>query len=575
MTGAVPLEDLGLDIRDDHVNLDAARNEIVAFQVILELKRPIAQQVELTVSDLNGPAGKRIEANKHIERFLAHYVRVDPGGYTWGPKSTVLPWPDRYPDALVPFEAHCGPPKVIVKRIEIPPNANQAVWIDIYVPKELPPGDYRGQVNIGMRDGQLRMPLKLRVWEASLPDRPTIDAVGELYKAYVQERAGPEIGPKAWLRMAHCYQQLAHKHRVVFIERTDRILGPTSITDDAGGWKAYDEVYDPILTGSLFSAEHGYIGPGENTPVTIWRTPWPQNINHRLDRPFSPEDLRGYERLAAAWHAHSVKRKWSHTRFFAYILDEVDGPRDRDPRTGRAVPRTQTYLAMVHEAMRRLQRALDSGASGNAIDLLWTSHTNPAIWQGKKDLDLGGIIRLWCPNAAAADPRFLGLRARQGERVWFYHAGHPYLGVHSINASGLEMRTWGLIAARYGFHGQLMWAVNYGDPERPYEYPSYRRQDDRFGNGTLVYPGALLGQIGYTASPGPIPSMRLKGWRAGLQEAELVQIASSRGRDEAARRLLSKYIPVALAEGRGRAAWPSALSDWKTFHRELLELASN
>jgi len=35
------------------------------------------------------------------------------------------------------------------------------------------------------------------------------------------------------------------------------------------------------------------------------------------------------------------------------------------------------------------------------------------------------------------------------------------------------MRTWGVVTARYGLGGQLMWAVNFGSAEAPYRKPSY------------------------------------------------------------------------------------------------------
>jgi hypothetical protein len=577
--GEVPLEGVGLDLRRGPLRLDAARNETVGFQLILKNLAKTSARVQVTLDDLAGDNGARIEAKTHTERFLAHYVRVDPGGYTWGPRSEVLPWPEFYPDALIPFESRCGEPQTLIESFEVSSGqgANQAVWLDIYVPKNLPPGDYRGQVHLQADRATLDIPVNLQVWEATLPDRPSLDAVGELYRAYEQEGAGQEIGSDAWRRMAHCYQRLAHRHRMVFIERTDRILGPVSDAD-AGqpqAWEDYDRVYGAILTGELFTAKHGYTGPGENTPVNVWRTPWPQTINRRIERPLADGEIQQYATLARHWAQHSSARGWNRTRYFAYVFDEVDGPTDTDANVDQAAASEQRYLKMAHGEMRRLQQALDAGAGSHRIDLLWTSHTNPAVWEGKTDIDLSGTIRLWCPNARAADPAFLRKRARQGERSWFYHAGHPAIGVHAINASGIEMRTWGLAAARYGLQGQLMWALNYGDPEDPYRYPSYRRQDDRFGNGVLVYPGALLPRIGRKASPGPIPSMRLKAWRTGLQEADLVQLARAKGRGEEVDRLLTRYIPEALAEAKGKAAWSSNPADWYDFHRELLELTSD
>ncbi len=205
--------------------------------------------------------------------------------------------------------------------------------------------------------------------------------------------------------------------------------------------------------------------------------------------------------------------------------------------------------------------------------MLWTSHSNPADWAADLALDLRGKVRLWAPNAHAADPVFLAEQRSRGDRNWFYHSGHPAVGVHSINASGIELRTWGVIAARYGIDGVLMWAVNLGNDDKPFADPSYKPDDDRFGNGVLVYPGNQLPKIGFAASPGAIPSARLKAWRRGLQDFELIELARQNAPAET-EALVRGIMPRALAEGEGRAAWSSDPAAWIEFKRALLALAS-
>jgi hypothetical protein len=68
--------------------------------------------------------------------------------------------------------------------------------------------------------------------------------------------------------------------------------------------------------------------------------------------------------------------------------------------------------------------------------------------------------------------------------------------------------------------------------------------------------------------------MRLKSWRAGLQDAELVRLAQAAGHHREVERLLRDMIPRALADGRGQASWPTDGAIWHRFHRMLLELAS-
>jgi len=135
------------------------------------------------------------------------------------------------------------------------------------------------------------------------------------------------------------------------------------------------------------------------------------------------------------------------------------------------------------------------------------------------------------------------------------------------------MRTWGVIGARYGLTGQFMWAVNLGSDEKPFAEPSYKPDDDRFGNGVLVYPGNQMDKIGFAKIPGPIPSMRLKTWRRGLQDAELFFLAEQNNPTDA-RKLIRSMIPEALAEARGDASWSGKPADWINFKQSLLEIAS-
>ncbi|HBR96834.1 MAG TPA: hypothetical protein DD979_05590 [Gammaproteobacteria bacterium] len=573
--GGVPLTHSDFAIAEGPLRLHAARNATVGFQLLLQNRAALDDaHVAVSVSALTSVDGDTIPPQS-TELFLAGYHHVSPGGYTWGPKSEVLPWPERYPDVLIPQQSSCTDPELpLFEQVSLSQrrDALQAMWVDIYIPKDQPAGVYRGAVEARLSTGTaLDIPVALTVWSATLPDKPSFDAVGEVYIAYAQEGAGMDLGDAAWRRMAHCYQQLAHRHRMVFIERF-----PTFPVN--GDWAAYDAVYDPILSGRLFTPEYGYHGPGESTPVTVWRTPWPQEVNGQIEAPLSDETLAMYQQRAAAWQAHVRARGWEETDYFAYILDEVDGPMDTSdeaPVQTQAALARRDYLAMAHDQMRRLQAALDAGAGDGAIDLLWTSHADASRWRDDPELDLSGVIRWWAPNAGAATPAFFAERQRQNEKIWFYHDGHPAVGVHSINASGIEMRTWGVIGARYGFDGQLMWAVNLGSMTQPFAKPSYKDADDRFGNGVLVYPGAQLDQLGFRPTPGPLPSMRMKAWRRGLQDAELARLAAQSGHAEAAHALLRQMVPRALGEGVGKAAWPTDPGVWIDWHQRLLALASN
>ncbi len=562
------------------LEIHAARNEVVAFQLGIRNLGFGRSMVRVEISDLEGPDGARIPSNPYTRRFLAHFVNVDPGGYTWGPKSDVLPWPDAYPDALVPFRASCNESEVIIEEVPVPGEHgdNQLVWVDLYVPRHSSAGQYKGVISLEADGEVVEVPLSLTVWDATLPDEVEMDAIAEIYDPYKGE--GLDTGPwdHAWQRMAQCYQKMAHRHRMVFVERTGQVQGPSpeNPEPDPQAWEGFDQTWGPALTGDLFRAQNGYVGPGEGVPVSVWRTPWPQPWNGHLDESLDPQTINYYEDLARVFTDHAREQGWIQTRFFAYLFDEVDGPTDEEAKEGADAQRA-SYVKRVHHDMDLVQQALDRGSKPMNIDLLWTSHAKPSMWTEDPALDLRGKVRLWSPNASAADPAFFEERVKAGERVWFYHAGHPSVGIHAINASGVELRSWGVLAARYGLQGNFMWALNLGDPDEPYKMPSYKAGDDRFGNGTLVYPGAQLEDIGHVPSAGPVPSMRLKAWRRGLQDAALARLAQKEGYKTRVDLMLRNHIPKGLGEAEpGKPpTWPRDHARWEALRMDLLKMASH
>ncbi len=565
-------------LSDAHIQLTAARNETLGFQLLFSRARAsVPRTVTLP----------RVEHHDSlIERhYIAHYHPVHGGHYRWGPATAVLPDEGNRPDALVPRHHTCAqdtkqtttvggvtPAATRYDELRLPKRIGdiQALWIELFIPSGTSPGIVQHVLEFEHGGDAFSIDVSIDIKPVSLPDKTRLTAIAELYRSYRLEGAGEDPSTDEWRRISHCYQQMAHAHRAVFIERV-------ATTPDGAARDRWLDTVTPILNGELFTEANGYRGPGMATPPSTWRLPWPQQHDISVETPLPQTDVDDFHSLAQDWAPLIAERKWSDIHWFAYVFDEVDGPNDEN--TG--FERREDYIASVHADMARVQLAFDSATDGvpgaPPIDLLWTSHTNPRVWLGEPELDLVGTIRLWAPNAHAADPELLGQRVAVGETAWFYHSGHPAVGGHVINVAGTDFRSWGLIAARYGMSGTFVWAANLGHDARPYAIPSYRPDDDRIGNGTLVYPGAALERIGFEASAGPVPSMRLKAWHRGLQDAELYYLA--RAVDvERADAIIEELIPLALAEavaeGLTSPTWPQAAAPWIDARDAWLQIAA-
>jgi hypothetical protein len=166
-----------------------------------------------------------------------------------------------------------------------------------------------------------------------------------------------------------------------------------------------------------------------------------------------------------------------------------------------------------------------------------------------------------------------GVRAGtpRGERFWTYNGKPPSAGSMILDSDGVALRTWGWIAERYDVELWYAWEglyfsdrYNRGGPtdvlRDPVTFDERTRGGSDFGNGDglLVYPG-------------PLPSLRLKALRRGLQDRLLVRELRACGGSERASRIVSGVVPRALGEARGAASWSLDEPAWELARKQVLD----
>ncbi len=132
----------------------AAANEAEAAQLVLRPRQQM-RNLSASISDLRGPGGERIEASQ-VNVLRVRYVNVSE---PTDASSTVGLWPD----PLTP----------LVEAIDLPANRNAPLWIRVRVPKNQPPGRYRGTITLSADGGSATAPLEVEVFGFELPDRMT------------------------------------------------------------------------------------------------------------------------------------------------------------------------------------------------------------------------------------------------------------------------------------------------------------------------------------------------------------------------------------------------------------------
>jgi hypothetical protein len=161
--------------------------------------------------------------------------------------------------------------------------------------------------------------------------------------------------------------------------------------------------------------------------------------------------------------------------------------------------------------------------------------------------------------------------AAQGVRFWTYNGKPPSAGSMILDSDGVALRTWGWIAERYQVELWYAWEglyfsdrYNRGGPtdvrRDPLTFDERSRGGNDYGNGDglLVYPG-------------PLPSLRLKALRRGLQDRLLLRELGACGGEERARRIVERAVPRALGEARGAPSWSIEESDWEQARRSVLD----
>jgi hypothetical protein len=497
------------------ISIKAARNETVAFQIVIERTGDKLSNVRLALRDLTGPNGARIPT-ADVDLFREWYVHVKTPS-----KATYTLGEGWYPDGLLPCLRWTGNlyPHTYVMPFDLPDPLNnvgdkqksQAMWVDIYVPKSrsaAPAGKYAAPITVSSNEGQEQLTLELQVWDFALPEeshlKPNIHTDTEI-------NALPEMELK--------YYQLIRKHRLAMYTLGYAPALKVRGTNVEIDWTKYDARLAKYLDGSAFTKRYGYDGPGEGVPVEFLVLPfdaYPMNLykqargiqasgkEFKFYAPWpvpipasgpTPEYRETWKNTYRAVQAHFDQHpNWNRTRLLVYFLS-LDEAYDEVARE-----RMFYHGELLKESgARRLEYRVDGWYPKETMERL-AKVLNVAI------LGLGG----W--NAASIDEI-----KKQGVDPWFY------TGAALTDGDGLNCRALSWIAWKLRAGSWTLWELDFNSL-RAWQiaetYPGHN------GHGMLVYRGETMGL------DEPAASIRLKGLRRGSQDYEYFWLLSQSGGKE-------------------------------------------
>ncbi|HKW97436.1 MAG TPA: hypothetical protein VJN43_06860 [Bryobacteraceae bacterium] len=529
------------------VALQAARNEFAAFQVIVEADKPAAA-IDVKFAGLSGPGGARI-AGKYAAVFKEWYVRVRRP--TTGYERSSL-GPGWYPDALMPQRKHqlysSIPFSIPDLYNDIGEQRNQGLWVDLYVPFErsaAPPGRYSGDFTVSWKGGSDSIHIALDVWDFALPQENHIP--GDIWNGSMREMPPDE-------EMA--YYQLARQHRflpLIYAYRPGLKVNGTSVHLD---WSEYDRRLAPYLDGSAFTAAHGYWGPGYGVPVDHVMLPF--NNEKRGDKrtawPIALPDSGRTPDYEAVWKetGRQIREhldqnpRWRSVTKIAF-LDGLD-----ESYFEAAYEKMLYYGRLLHAAMGRgwFKYRVDGGYSREAMQRL------------SKE------VELWVCHTEDFDIRDVDYFRTKGVDTWFYgpmiYEQKKNGGCGSNTLLDLDLlvnRGIGWVGWKYRA-GWVEWEFDWNAFAAWYEAENYKDRPDRIynGSGQLIYRGAVM------AYNQPIPSIRLKAQRRGLQDYEYFWLLTQKtGGRNAADELVNRIVykqPFGKRALLDTEIWKNNPEDW-------------
>ena len=525
------------------IKLHAARNEFVAFQVVVETDAPVAG-IKAALDRLEGPDGTAL-SGRNVALFKAWYVHVLERSSGYEESSLGPGW---YPDALIP--APTGEPVIF----DLPDERNgigasqhnQSIWVDIYVPRDradAPPGLYTGTLQASWPGGREEITVELKVWDFALPDET--HCRGDIWNGSLRE-----MEPA----MELAYYQLTKQHRFqpgVQHYRPELTIDGTTVTID---WSDYDARLGKYLDGSAFTEKHGYWGPGYDVPIDHILLPFDCERGESRERAWpipTPEEgptpeseaiwLETGRQVKAHFEADPNWRKVEKIIF----LDGLD-----ESYYQAAYEKMAYYSDLCRRAMGKgwFKFRIDGGYNWEAMDFL-----HP-------------YVGLWVCHSIGFDAEKMAHFREKGVEPWFYgpmvyerwansgSGSNTYTDLDLLTCRGIGWAAWKHKC------GYCQWEFDY-EAERAWsEANTYAWGDNIYnGVGQLIYRGKAIG------SPGPIPGIRLKAHRRGFQDYEYFWLLAEAGRGDRADELVNSVVhgtPFGRASVGNTEIWKNDPEAW-------------
>ncbi|WP_239014098.1 DUF4091 domain-containing protein [Archangium violaceum] len=481
------------------VQLFAARNEFVSFQVGLHGGDSGWSGVSASLPALEGPA--RIEG-ADIVLYRETLLLVT------SPSSTLQSEAGWWPDGLVPDVDETLGEKRQAFPMEVPARESRALWVDVHVPMEAPPGEYHGTVEVVGIGYRAQVDVSLTVVDWVMPSTSSLRTsflvwTPAVCKAFTGQR---ECSREDQLRLLSYFQKLGLEHRITLTSHFD--------AHDIPDWATFDTWWTPFLTGTASLRLPGARMTGVQLlghPTSEWRADFLSRLGARGWLPLTfatvgdePPYFSTFEEVRA--RATLSKQLMPELRILQTIfsLEELE-------RRGLS-DLVDIAVVMVDSIFTSRARPREDGALSLYESFL--SRPNREIWLYQS-----------CASHGCGSPRAENLPGQ----------GWPS---YMLDRPGAKARALEWISFQMGVTGELYYQVAEMLSTAWTDQFTYGGN----GDGTLFYPGTVP-VIGGTVGV-PLPSIRLKLIRQGMQDYEWLKRVGDMGDPGFAHEVAREVVPA-------------------------------
>ncbi len=499
--------------------LSAARNEFEAFQIVItgSASGVVAVASDLVQQGTSGAPfviqGSRPAAGLRpgVHLFREATMNVAQASSA-DPESRTGPWPD----ALVPDRDELlGEQRNAFSSFDVNGDS-RAIWYEVFVPAGAPPGPYAGTVTVTYAGASaVTVPVQLTVRAFTLPSTASLRTAFGL--GWGALPAGHGFSPSdlaTFTRIRARYGRYALDHRVSLSHIDDGWAYADLSYFKANYGSLLDGTAPTRLPGARMTSVEYLGGLGNQAKLQSWSTffeqnastgAWPRNVlfQYACDEP--PATCAWTDIIARADAAHRA------TPPIRSLVTTDLQLATANPSSGLSAAEVLDVIAPVVNHMDDKGTSRYAGDQRPAYDgwLAGSSLYAPAT--GGTPVQTGISRELWS---------YQSCMSHDCGGASSYGTGWPS---YMIDASAIRNRAMQWLLFGYGETGELYFETAYA-----YSGDAWSSQWAFTGNGdgTLFYPGTPARIGGPAGSDVPIPSIRFKLIREGMEDFEYLHMLS-------------------------------------------------